>query len=269
MQLKIYIESHITNLGLIKPAAYLAWTRISSEYSGARLGFIWEPISILFVVTFLSIVWGQVLDSASALDYFFYVLSGFVVWGLMSRAIDQCLSFKGRTQQALRRGSMKLWGHIVSDIFYCYSQFMLTFPFALVACALMYGVSFSSLVTLAIVLICICLTSYGLLSSLAVATVFFDDLTRLVRMFMRVAFLVTPVLWKPDMLGDKGQVIIYLNPFFSYLDVFRSSLMGGGVSNASLGVMIFTTIVIYSLGFYVFGKFENSLLNEIFLDKNV
>jgi len=86
---------------------------------------------------------------------------------------------------------------------------------------------------------------------------------------MRVAFLVTPVLWKPDMLGDKGQTVIYLNPFFSYLDVFRSSLLGGAVSNASLGVMIFTTIALYSLGLYVFAKYENSLLNEMFLDENV
>ncbi len=43
---------------------------------------------------------------------------------------------------------------------------------------------------------------------------------------IQIAFFVTPVIWKPELVGPARQALLPLNPFFELLEVVRAPLLG-------------------------------------------
>jgi lipopolysaccharide transport system permease protein len=43
---------------------------------------------------------------------------------------------------------------------------------------------------------------------------------------MQIAFLVTPVIYKPELLSNRLWVLTHLNPFASFLSLLREPLLG-------------------------------------------
>jgi lipopolysaccharide transport system permease protein len=70
-----------------------------------------------------------------------------------------------------------------------------------------------------------------LLDALALATLLgglcarFRDIPPIVGSLMQMAFFVTPVIWKPELVGAK-QWMLPFNPFFSLLEIVRGPLLG-------------------------------------------
>jgi len=246
---------------------YSAFVRIKIEYRNLKLGYLWEGLSLLFIVGFLTTVWGRVLDSSSVMEYFWYVLTGFSVWGLMSRCVDQSLSFRNRLIAEVNRGGSSIEGEVLADITYCFLQFFLSFPIILLAALILKGVTLIGLFTLLFSLVCIFLTAIGLSNSLGILTIFFEDISRLMRMVMRVAFLMTPILWMPKMLGDGLENWIYLNPFYSFLDVFRSGILGQSISELSIIVMLCTTFFTSLVGTWVLKTHHHRVLAYLHFKK--
>lgn len=248
---------------------YMAWVRVTSEYASARLGLFWEVLSLLFVVTFLTLVWGQVLDNSAIQSYFFYVLVGFNIWSLMSRCVDQCLTFKNRGYADLRKSVSSLEDQFIGDVLYCILQFMITAPLVFIAVISFTGFSLQGFALMLLTLLSICITAYGLISSLALISIFYEAVNRLIRMVLRVAFLMTPVLWKADMLAPNLQKYMYLNPFYSYLDVYRSALLSEQGGQYSIAVMLATTLIVFCLGQVTLRAMRAEVMNDVYLDKNV
>jgi ABC-type polysaccharide/polyol phosphate export permease len=54
----------------------------------------------------------------------------------------------------------------------------------------------------------------------------FRDLPQIVASFMQIAFFVTPVIYKPELLSDRLWAATHLNPFASFLSLLRDPLLG-------------------------------------------
>jgi lipopolysaccharide transport system permease protein len=53
----------------------------------------------------------------------------------------------------------------------------------------------------------------------------FRDIPPIIGSVMQMAFFVTPVIWKPELIGEKAW-LLPLNPFFTLLEVVRGPLLG-------------------------------------------
>ena len=53
----------------------------------------------------------------------------------------------------------------------------------------------------------------------------FRDIQPIVNSVMQIAFFLTPVIWKPDQLGTRAD-LLPLSPFFDLLDIVRAPLLG-------------------------------------------
>lgn len=247
---------------------YSAWIRTRIEYKGLKLGYFWELLSLLFVVGILSAIWGRVLDSTSYANYFWYVLAGFSVWGLMSRCLDHSISYKNRLGSGGHNSHTSLEVEFLTDINYCFIQFFLSFPVILIASMLFNRPDLGHLSMMLLALVCIYVTSYSLFKSLGVLTLFFEDIAKFIRMILRVAFLMTPILWKPEMmLPEQYKALIYINPFFSFLDVFRSGLLGREVDIVSVEIMLISTVLISAVGYFVFRSNLTGVLSYLYFKR--
>jgi lipopolysaccharide transport system permease protein len=68
----------------------------------------------------------------------------------------------------------------------------------------------------------------------------FRDIQPIVNSVMQIAFFVTPVIWKPEQLGD-GATKLAWNPFFDLLEIVRGPLLGTTVTDMTwLGAVVYS-----------------------------
>jgi lipopolysaccharide transport system permease protein len=93
---------------------------------------------------------------------------------------------------------------------------------------------------------------------LGVLCVRFRDLPPIVGSLMQIAFFVTPVIWKPELLSPARLRWLPLNPFYNLLEVVRVPLLGGTASVtvwvAALGYSLVLIAITWALFVRVRGR---------------
>jgi lipopolysaccharide transport system permease protein len=106
------------------------------------------------------------------------------------------------------------------------------------------------------VLIAINMMAGGLLLGMVCAR--FRDIPPIVANVVQLAFFVSPILWKPELLGD-GMVWMALNPFYALLETVRGPLLeGGGTLLAWLAAIFYTAVHVVLTGF-LFTRFRSRI----------
>jgi lipopolysaccharide transport system permease protein len=74
----------------------------------------------------------------------------------------------------------------------------------------------------------------------------FRDIPPIVGSLLQMAFFVTPVIWKPELINAKRQWLLPLNPFNAMLEIVRAPLLGAPPSTANC-----VSALLYSLALIV------------------
>ena len=105
------------------------------------------------------------------------------------------------------------------------------------------------------------LVGVGLL--LAPITALVTDTQRVVRIFPRLFFYLTPVIYGVKAVPEKLRMVINLNPMTGILELYRSGLFRGEVNRTAVAVGVVVTAVIFIAGVWVFARLERAVLKEI------
>jgi lipopolysaccharide transport system permease protein len=107
-----------------------------------------------------------------------------------------------------------------------------------------------------LVLIGINMLAGGLLLGMVCAR--FRDIPPIVANVVQLAFFVSPIIWKPELLGD-AMVWMAFNPFYALLETVRGPLLeGGGPPLAWLAAIVYTTLHVVLAGF-LFARFRSRI----------
>ena len=90
-----------------------------------------------------------------------------------------------------------------------------------------------------LVLLCLNGMWVGLLLGLISAR--FRDVPQIMASVVQVAFFVTPIIWKPELLPDRS-FVLSLNPFFHFVELTRTPLLGHAPEPISWLVAIGVTL---------------------------
>jgi lipopolysaccharide transport system permease protein len=86
----------------------------------------------------------------------------------------------------------------------------------------------------------------------------FRDIPSLVGNVVQLAFFASPILWKPELLGD-AMVWMALNPFYAVLETVRGPLVeGGGPLLAWVAAVFFNTVHVVLAGL-LFARFRSRI----------
>ncbi len=58
----------------------------------------------------------------------------------------------------------------------------------------------------------------------------FRDIPMIITSLLQILFFVTPVMWRPEQLTERAQIIVDYNPFAVFLELMRAPLLGVDVS---------------------------------------
>ena len=108
----------------------------------------------------------------------------------------------------------------------------------------------------AVALLCLNGIWAGLLLGLLSAR--FRDVPQIVANAMQVAFFLTPILWKPDLLPGRAFVVTY-NPFFYAVELVRAPLMGTTPPLESWLAALVATLLGASVALAVFVRYRRRI----------
>jgi lipopolysaccharide transport system permease protein len=72
---------------------------------------------------------------------------------------------------------------------------------------------------------------------------------------MQLAFFLTPVIWKPELLKENAAWMV-LNPFYAVMETLRGPLLDGGGLWTAWGMAILYTLLNCAVSFAFFVRFR-------------
>lgn len=218
----------------------LGWQDIRQRYRRSKLGPFWLTISMGTLVGALGVLYSALFKVAVA-DYLPFVAAGFIVWGLISGLIaDGCTAFI-EAESIIKQVRVPLSIHVYRVVwrnFIIFAHNVVIFIIVAVLFSVRPG-WIALLAFLGVVLVCLNGVWIGLLCGLMSAR--FRDVPQAVASVVQIAFFLTPVFWKPELLPDRV-VVLDVNPFFYLLEVVRAPLLGRMPSPTTWGATLTITI---------------------------
>lgn len=199
---------------------------VSSQHRRFFLGATWVTLGMTIFVFALGYVYSYLRNEEYAV-FTPYLAAGMVAWTFMSSAITGGLNvFAGRSR-FIENVQLPFHYYVFKTLSEISITAAMTIPvFGL--CMILFDIRPGWTILWALPGLAIyMLTAFGVLIVMGVTNLKIRDIQTPLSNFMRLMFLVTPVIWMLEgREGTKRAAFVEYNPFFYFLDIFRSPLLG-------------------------------------------
>ncbi len=203
----------------------LAWLDIKLRYRGSMLGPFWLTLSTAAMVAAMGGIYAR-LFHMNLREYLPFLVLSLVLWGFLAALVgDACGAFTSAEGmiRSIRMPFLLYAARIVIRNVLVLAHNLVV----IVAVYLLLRVDPGATSLLALPAFGLWLVD-GLAASLLLGALCarFRDIPPIVGSVIQMAFFVTPVIWKPELVGPARQALLPLNPFFSLLEIVRAPLLG-------------------------------------------
>jgi lipopolysaccharide transport system permease protein len=245
----------------------VAITRVemSKKYAGSVLGPIWlvlQPALLLSVYIFVYlVVFKMRFPGFSSFDYLLYVFTGLVPYmGTMEAISSGAVSIKQNI-------------HLVKNVM---------LPIELVPVRAVLVASATQAVGLVVVLLLAAINGslsvhvlwlplvwalqlvalFGIVWMIASVAVALPDISYFISLFLFLLMWVSPIGFTPDMVPASVAAVLYLNPVYYLLEMYRDSLLFGRLPTPQVaGVYVALSLSLFAIGSAFFRAFRSVLLD--------
>jgi ABC-type polysaccharide/polyol phosphate export permease len=221
------------------------------KYRRTKLGPLWLLLSTLFTIIILCFVWSKLLK-IEFLEYFSYVFSGFAVWILITNFINDSLTLLSEKYNLFMQnipGSLMVY--IFRHVSYGFLNFLHLFPVIIIIMIINFEGNFLSIFYFFFGLILILIIAILYTTILSILSSRFRDLVPLIQSLFGASLILTPVIWKKEMLGG-SENYVYLNPLSAYVEVVRDPILSNTPHFFSYLVCFVTIIFLYFIIYLLF-----------------
>ena len=199
---------------------------IKGRYRRSVIGPFWLTISMSILISCIGIIFGQMFQTPDN-TYIVFLSAGIIFWNFFTGVLNEgCIAFIN-SEKIIRQLPIPLFVHIFRLIWrnlLVLIHNILIFPMILVFSDIDIGLE-AFLALLGLLLVSINLAWTSML--LALICTRYRDLPQVIASLLQVSFYLTPIIWLPSMLSERlGQSLYFFNPFFHFLEIIRSPLMG-------------------------------------------
>ena len=236
----------------------LVRTTFFNRYKNTALGAFWVTATTMVLVTGLSILYGKIFG-ADLKTYFPYVTTGIIVWGLITMLVNDgaaafILGANTFNQTPIAKSVFAFRAVGLSFLNF-------SFRIALIAAVLIATQHIPSLLDMLLAvcgLVIIAWTGFSFALVAGTVGLRYRDVGELIAAVMTVSFLLTPVFWQPERLGEYAWTV-NLNPFYHFINIVRGPLLG--LDSVGLSFAVATSIAVFMClaSMLVFGQFARRL----------
>ncbi len=221
----------------------LSWLDIKLRYRGSLLGPFWLTLSTGVMVAAMGVIYAG-LFKMDLHEYLPFLALSMVLWGFLGTVVsDGCAGYT-QNEGMIRSIRMPyslyaarvvlrnvlILGHNLLVIVAVYAV-LLIWPGTIML------LSLPGVVLWLIDGLAACAVLGGLCAR-------FRDIPPIVQSVMQIAFFVTPIIWKPELLPPARRALLPLNPFFDLIEVVRAPLLGQVPSaEAYVGALLYSLLL--------------------------
>lgn len=234
-----------------------AWLDMLQRYRRSMIGPFWTTLSMGLTVGGMGVVFGTLFNQKLS-DFFPFLTAGMITWQLISTLItESCLIFIAN-ERIIKQLNLPLSIYAQRNTMKQLIIFAHHFVIYIVI-AFIFGIRINFATLIAPIGIAIIYVN-GFLMALLVGTLCtrFRDIPPIVTNLVQLAFFVTPVMWKPELLGDRAY-IAHFNPLTHFVEIVRRPLLGEMPDMISFIFVGVTTIVFGIVGLWFFGRYRHRI----------
>jgi len=238
-------------------AAALARLDIRNRYRGSVLGPFWLTLSTAVMVTGIGLLYST-LFRMSLQEYLPFLVVSIIVWTTISQTVSDACTSLIHSEGVIRQMPLPYTVHVLRFVIRNAVIAAHSLPLILVVFVI-FGVypGIEGLLALpGLMLIVVNSFAIGLFLGMICAR--FRDIQQIVASFMQLAFFLSPVLWKPALLGH-WQVLLPLNPFYVLMETVRGPLVEGGAPALIWGGALAYTALSCTVAFVFFVRFRGRI----------
>lgn len=208
---------------------FLARQSLARQYNRTVIGTWWIPLNLIIHVTLLGLVYSQVFRGSHGGHYFAYYGCSYAIWTVIGRTLGESSTL----WQASSVFMLQLPTPRSLFIFQMVYKLLRVFVMAVIVgfgIALINGARPGMIALEAIpgtglfflnVLWIVVVVSIG--------SAWLPDVARFLPNFILLIYLVTPIIWSKEQLGDH-QWVATINPIYHLVELVRGPLLGSPVS---------------------------------------
>ncbi len=221
-------------------ALALARLDLRNRYRGSVLGPFWFTLSSAVMVAGLGLLYSQLFNLDLA-GYLPHLAVSLIVWQIIAGLANDAVTCMTSVEGVIRQIRLPYTTHALR----CTIRNALTglhqIPLIVILfVALGHNPGWAALLLIP-GLIILALNGFAVSLLLGMICARFRDIGPIIGNVLQLAFFLTPIMWKPDMLRPEMQVWLPLNPFYAILETLRGPLVeGGGPGLAWLAAIVFT-----------------------------
>ncbi len=230
-----------TGLQSWRLALHWAWMDTKLKYRRSVIGPLWITISvgatILGMGVVFSTLWGMTLG-----DFLPYICTGMITWGLITSLINEGAIVFINSENLLTQINLPATTCVLRMVFRQFIIFLHNILIFLLV-VVVFGVTFSPATPLAALGLLFYLATgiwFGMLFGMICAR--FRDVPQVLTNLVQLTFFITPIFWKPEMLGERVFITTY-NPLFHFLEIVRQPLLGQYPSATNWSVVATVTVL--------------------------
>ena len=237
----------------------LAWHEVRQRYKRSLLGPFWITLSMGIMIGAMGPLYGKLfnLDISS---YFLYLTISIIFWTFISTSITEACTVFISSESYIKQIKLPFSGYVLKllykNIIYLFHNILV-----LIIILVIYPIeNYSQLLLFPISLSIVFLNLFFLSIIIGLMCLRFRDVPLIITSIMQVMFFISPILWKPDSLGEMGAIIANINPVYHLIEIMRSSIIGGIQENyISYLYSIVLLIFMASISIVCFSKFRSRI----------
>lgn len=206
----------------------LAWALargdITHRYRGSILGPLWLTLSTAVMLGALGFLYAK-LFRMDVTDYLPWLTVSLIVWNVVNQVVTDATTSLTGAEGVIRQMPLPYSVHALRVVMRNALIAAHNLPLIFVVFAI-YGITPSWMALLAIPgFILMAISGFAAAIFLGMACARFRDIPPIIASIMQIAFFVSAVIWKPEMVGH-WQPFMPLNPVFAVMETVRGPLMG-------------------------------------------
>jgi ABC-type polysaccharide/polyol phosphate export permease len=235
----------------------LAWQDIKQRYRRSSLGPFWLTISMGVMIGTLGVLYGK-LFKMEIQEYLPFLCLGFLTWIFISTSITEGCTVFITSESIIKQIKLPLSSHVYRLVWR--NLIILGHNFVVfVVVALVFRVwpgQSGLLVIPGLLVIALNVTWIALL--LGIISSRFRDVPLIVASLVQVVFFLTPILWKPSLLGRRVG-FVDMNPFYHLIEIVRMPLLGHSPTFLSWIAALVIAAIGWSTTFLLFSRFRKRI----------
>ena len=223
-QLRLAVADVADGVALWRLWGRLGWNDILQRYRRSLLGPLWLTASMGIMVLALGVVYARILKMALD-DFMPFLCVGLLIWSIISSVLTEAGTLFTGAESYIKQIRLPY------SVYVCRFMWSKTIIFAhnfviYLGIVIYFKLQPGGAVLWAMPGFVLILLN-GALTSLYVGMVSarFRDVPQLIASIVQIIFFMTPIMWKPELLGSRS-VLMTFNPFYHLVEIVRAPLLG-------------------------------------------